>query len=228
MTFQYGFEHFAVSVSAISGALAARGKKVDLFGVIVLALVTAFGGGTVRDLMLGDFPVVWVRDTAYLWNALAMALATFFLVRYLEPPYTALLVADAFALALFTIIGVRRALSFHVASSAAVAMGVITGVAGGMIRDLLTGEIPLVFRPAIYLYATAAVCGAVVFLLLISWGLDAQTGMVLAVSLTLLLRLAAIRWKLRLPMFKLRRTAPAGEPPKVSPSRRETTTAGRS
>lgn len=201
---QYILEHFAVGVAAVTGVLAARGKQVDLFGVIVLALVTAFGGGTLRDLLVGDRPLFWVRDPSFLLNASVVALVVFFIARFYPVPQQVLLVADAFALALFTMIGVKKALAFQVAPSIAVAMGVITGVAGGMMRDVLAGEIPLVFRREIYLYATAALCGAVVFVLLNRWSMREQTNMILAAVTTLVLRLAGIRWKLALPVFRHR------------------------
>src|SRR6059036_3622254 len=107
-------EHVGISVSAIGGVLAARGKQVDLFGVIVLALVTSFGGGTVRDLMVGDFPVAWIRDSNFLLTATLTAVSTFFFARRFEFPRQVMLLADAFALALFTIIGAKKALGFHV------------------------------------------------------------------------------------------------------------------
>ena len=201
---QYSLEHVGVGVAAITGVLAARGKQVDLFGVIVLALVAAFGGGTLRDLLVGDRPLFWIRDPNFLLNASGVALATFFAARFHEFPQLVLLVADAFALALFTAIGVKKALAFDLAPSIAVAMGVITGVAGGMMRDVLTGEIPLVFRRDIYLYATAALCGASVFVVLKRYSLGEQTNMVVASGVTLILRLAAIRWKLGLPVFRHR------------------------
>jgi uncharacterized membrane protein YeiH len=202
---QYVLEHFGVGVAAITGVLAARGKQVDLFGVIVLAVVTAFGGGTLRDLLVGDVPVFWIRDPNFLLSATGVALVTFFGARLHEFPGSVLLVADAFALALFTMIGAKKALAFGVSPSIAVAMGVITGVVGGIMRDVLTGEIPLVFRREIYLYATAALCGAVVFVLLARWLPERQQfSMVLAAGTTLVLRLAAIRWKLGLPVFRHR------------------------
>jgi uncharacterized membrane protein YeiH len=119
-------------------------------------------------------------------------------------PQQVLLVADAFALALFTMIGTKKALAFDLAPSIAVAMGVITGVVGGIMRDVLTGEIPLVFRREIYLYATAALCGAVVFVGLARWSSSEQVNMIVAAGTTLVLRLAAIRWKLGLPVFEHR------------------------
>jgi len=199
---QYVLEHFGVGVAAITGVLAARGKQVDLFGVIVLALVTAFGGGSLRDILLGEVPVFWIRDPNFLLNASAVALLAFFVARVHEFRLKALQVADAFALALFTTIGAEKALTAGVAPSIAVAMGVVTGVVGGIMRDVLTGEIPLVFRREIYLYATAALCGAVVFVLLNRWLAQPQINMILATVTTLVLRLAAIRWKLGLPVFR--------------------------
>jgi len=201
---QYILEHFGVGVAAVTGVLAARGKQVDLFGVIVLALVAAFGGGTLRDLLVGERPLFWIRDPSFLLNASAVALVVFVIARFHRFPQLVLLVADAFALALFTVIGVKKALAFQVAPSIAVAMGVITGVAGGMMRDVLADEIPLVFRREIYLYATAALCGAVVFVLLNRWFPREQGNMIFAAATTLALRLAAIRWKLALPEFRHR------------------------
>ena len=198
----YLLDHFAVAVAAISGVLAARGKHVDLFGVLVLALVTAFGGGTVRDLMVGDLPVAWIRDPHFIETASVAALLTFFAARFFEFPHHLLLIADAFALALMTVSGAKKALGFDVAPAIAVAMGVITGVAGGIIRDVLTGEIPLVFRPQIYLYATAAMLGATVFVLLTKTPLPPQVSLLVGTAVTLVLRLAAIRWKLGLPIFR--------------------------
>ena len=195
-------EHFAIAVSAISGVLAARGKQVDLFGVIVLAVVTAFGGGTVRDLLLGDTPVAWLRDPYYLVNAVAAALGAFFVSRLFASLRRELLIADAFALALFTILGTRKALAFEMVAPVAIALGVVTGVAGGILRDVLTGEIPLVFRPQIYLYATAALAGATVFIGLRYLTVGDQRNMLASTGVILVLRLFAIRWKVGLPVYE--------------------------
>jgi uncharacterized membrane protein YeiH len=201
MTLQFALEHFAVAVSAISGVLAARGKRVDLFGVVVLAVVAAFGGGTVRDLLLNAHPIFWIRDPLYLHNAIISAVVTFFLVRYRDLSGVGLLVADAFSLALFAIVGTQKALVFDASPAVAAAMGVITGVVGGMLRDVLLMEIPMVFRTEIYFYATAALCGSVVFLALNHWFPESPSNMVIAVILTLLLRLASIKYKLSLPVL---------------------------
>lgn len=198
----YLIEHFAVAIGAVSGVLAARGKHVDLFGVLVLALVTAFGGGTVRDVMVGDLPVAWIRDGHFIETASVAAIVTFFAARFFHFPNQLLLIADAFALALMTMVGAKKALGFDIAPAIAVVMGVITGVAGGILRDVLTGEIPLVFRPQIYLYATAAMLGAIVFVCLSKTAMPLQASMLTGAGVTLFLRLAAMRWKLVLPVYQ--------------------------
>jgi len=193
-------EHFGVAVAAITGVLAARGKRVDLFGVLVLALVAAFGGGTIRDLTLG-VPVFWVRNSGFVITAAATAFVAFFIARSRELPLNVLLVADAFALAFFTTLGAEKALAFDVAPHIAVAMGVITGVAGGMCRDVLAGEIPLVFRREIHLYATASAIGAGFFVMMRHWLPDRTVTIIAGTLVTLALRLAGIRWRLALPEF---------------------------
>jgi uncharacterized membrane protein YeiH len=198
----YFLEQAGVAVAAITGVLAARGKHVDLFGVVVLALVTAFGGGTIRDLALGDAPVFWVRDGNYVLVAAGTALGTFLLARIHTFSTRALLLADAVQLAFFTMIGAKKALLFAAPFPVTVTLGVITGVAGGILRDTLTGEIPYVFRREIYLYATASLAGAVVFVLLQSTSFGLLTG----AAITLVLRLIAIRWRLALPIFTPRQS----------------------
>ena len=196
-------DHFGVAVAAITGVLAARGKQVDLFGVIVLAIVTAFGGGTIRDLTLGDVPVFWAKEPWFVINAACTAVLMFCLLRYRDFPH-GVPVADAIVLACFTMAGASKALVFQVAPTTAVVMGVITGVVGGILRDVLTNEIPIVFRRETCLYATAAFVGATAFVVVNQW--SAECGSALAGFLiTLLLRLAGIRWKIALPVFQPKR-----------------------
>jgi uncharacterized membrane protein YeiH len=201
---QFWFEHVGVAVCAISGVLSGQGKKVDLFGVIVLALVTAVGGGTIRDVVLGTSPVFWVRDSSYLVTGTIAAMITFVLARFWDMPSSFLLIADAFGLAFFTILGVEKSLQAGATVIAAIVLGVITGVAGGILRDVLSQEIPMVFRQEMYLYATAAFSGAVLFVLLPEIGIQGSIQSYLSSGLILCLRLAAIRWKIRLPMFRSR------------------------
>jgi uncharacterized membrane protein YeiH len=205
-TLQRSLEHFGIAVSAVSGVLAARGKRIDLFGVLVLALVTAFGGGTVRDLLVGDFPVVWLRSPEFLLNATSIALVTFFTVRMWNLPHNILLIVDAFALALFSMLGAQKGIALGFSAPVTVLLGVVTGVAGGIIRDVLTGEVPLVFQPEIHLYATAALAGAAAFVILVRLGLDEPITTPLGLAMVLGLRLLGIRWRLTLPLFESSRS----------------------
>jgi uncharacterized membrane protein YeiH len=198
---QYVLEHFAVAVCAVTGVLAGKGKRLDLFGVVVLALVTALGGGTFRDLVLGVSPIFWIKDPYYVHTALIAAVATFVAVRFWEFPEGVLLVADAFGLALFTMLGTEKSVAHGASATISICLGVVTGVGGGMMRDVLTGEIPLVFRKEIYLYATAAAFGAGLFILLGHLSPANPWNRILAAGAILALRLTGIRWRITLPLF---------------------------
>ena len=195
----YILDLIGVAVFAVAGSLAAGRKRMDLFGVLMVATVTALGGGTLRDLTLGIRPVFWVSDPLYILVAAAAAILTFALARSLDLPKRLMLFADAFGLAIFTVIGAKIALGRSVHPGIAVIMGVMTGVAGGMIRDVLCGQIPLILRREIY--ATASLCGAGVFVGLAHVLPDTTAVTVVAVAVTLAVRLAAIYWRLSLPVF---------------------------
>lgn len=195
----YLLDLFGVAVFAVTGALAAGKKKMDLFGVVVLALATALGGGTVRDVILGTYPVFWISDPTYIFVGTAAAISIFFLARFRRPPAKALMFADAFGLAIFTVIGTEKAISLGVPGSIAVIMGVMTGVAGGIIRDMLSGEVPLVLKAEIY--ATASLCGAITFAILTKHFPAMPLAAPTAITVILALRLTAIHWKLSLPVF---------------------------
>ena len=193
---------FGVGVFAITGALMAGRKSMDLFGVLVIAIITSLGGGTLRDLILDNHPVSWIRNDTYILVASLAAVATVVWVRFTRPIHeTGLLIADAFGLAVFTVIGTEVALQHDAPISTAVIMGVMTGVAGGVIRDVICNEIPLIFQKEIY--ATACIAGSLAFIglreLSMPWGRTAG----LAMLVVLLIRLAAIRWRLSLPRFHL-------------------------
>lgn len=195
----YILDLFGVAVFAVTGALAAGKKRMDLFGVVVLALATALGGGTLRDVILGAHPVFWISNPVYIFVGTAAAVSIFILARFVQPPSKALQFADAFGLAVFTVIGTAKAISLGVPGSIAVIMGVMTGVAGGIIRDMLSGEIPLVLKAEIY--ATASLCGAVIFAVLTKYYPLLPLPAVSAIIVILCLRIAAIHWKLSLPVF---------------------------
>ncbi|MBK5103546.1 MAG: trimeric intracellular cation channel family protein [Burkholderiales bacterium] len=188
----------AVAVSAITGVLEAGRKPIDLFGVVLVALTSALGGGTIRDLLLAR-PVFWVADQTYLAAAIAAGVATFVLVRLVRLPANLFLLPDALGLALFTVIGTQAALSYGAPWFVATFLGLVTGVLGGVLRDILCNEVPLVFAGE--LYATASWAGAAVFIALLHAGIPDTVASLLAIAAIFLLRVAAIRWHLTLPSF---------------------------
>jgi uncharacterized membrane protein YeiH len=202
MNWFYAFDLFGVAVFAIAGALTAGRKGMDLFGVLVVALVTALGGGTLRDIIIDRHPVSWIRDDTYILVACLAGLGTVLWVRFTRPmPENWLLIADAFGLAVFTVIGTQVALEQGMPVSTALIMGVMTGVAGGVIRDMICNEIPLIFHKEVY--ATACLAGSLCYAVLrpaaLPFGLDTGIAMLTVLGI----RLAAIRWHLSLPRFHL-------------------------
>ena len=160
-TFLTAIDWFGVAIFAVTGALVASRKRMDIFGFILLGCVTGMGGGSLRDAMLGALPVFWVREPVYLAICVAVSAATFVLAHIPESRTLVLLWLDAAGLALFCVVGADRALAANASAVIAIAMGVITATFGGVIRDILGGESPLILRREIYV--TAALAGAVVF-----------------------------------------------------------------
>jgi uncharacterized membrane protein YeiH len=189
----------AVAMLAAAGVLEAGRKRFDLFGMVVVALVAALGGGTLRDLLL-DRPVFWVADQTYLIAAMIAAHLTFFLARAVNLPARLFLVPDAAGLALFTVAGTKAALMLDVPWLVASFMGVITGVVGGILRDVLCNEEPLVFQGP--LYATAAWLGALGYIVLLEMGVGSIAAALFAGTGIFVVRLAAIRWQIELPRFR--------------------------
>jgi uncharacterized membrane protein YeiH len=200
MSLIYLLDLSAVGVCAITATLEARRRELDLFGVAVIAVIAGIGGGTVRDILLGRLPVYWVHDPVYVVVGITAAVFTFFLGRRLSLPKNFFLLPDAIGLALFTVIGTSIALSLQVHWFIAALMGVITGVFGGVIRDILCNEIPLIFRTDIY--ATASLIGALLFIGLDALGLGHNPALIAAMVATILIRLAAIRWHIQLPRLR--------------------------
>ncbi|MBB1318658.1 trimeric intracellular cation channel family protein [Shewanella sp. SR43-4] len=199
----YFFDLCGTAVFALSGALAAGKHRMDPFGVIVLASVTAIGGGSIRDALIGATPVFWIRDPNYIIVILATVVACLVLVRKPHKlPARTLPIADALGLALFTVIGAEKALLMGLSGMVAVVMGLITGVGGGIIRDLLCRQIPMVLRTEVY--ATASIVGGICYTLSIFVGMDSMTSLLIAMFSTLIIRLSAIRWHLSLPAFDLK------------------------
>lgn len=199
----YTLDLIGVAVFGISGALAAGRKSLDLLGVVVIAVVTAIGGGTIRDVLLGRHPVFWVADPNYLVVIIVAALATVAYTRFRRPPQNTLVIADALGLGLFAVGGAQITEGLGHSGLIIVLMGTITGVAGGVIRDVLSAEIPLILRRG-NIYATAAIAGTAAYLWLGMAGVATQTAALLGMAIVVGLRLAAIFWDLQLPVFTLK------------------------
>lgn len=219
MDWVYLLDLAGVIIFALSGVILACRARLDPFGMLVLAAVTGIGGGTLRDLVLGVRPVFWVSDPTYLWVILATVALSVLGFHYIHRlTRTFLPVTDAFGLALFTVIGAHKALALDAPSVVAVLMGLLTGIAGGMIRDVLARRVPMVLRQEIY--ATASIAGGTTYVVLSALATDEAWAIGLALSVTLGLRLAAIHWRLSLPTFAWVVTSP---PPAQAAD--ETTTA---
>lgn len=186
-------------VFALSGGLAAARSRLDPFGFVVIALVTGLGGGTLRNLLLDLHPVTWVADPMYLGVCSAAALISFAWARSLESRLRWLRIADALGLGLFVVAGTQLALNAGTHGGIAVMMGVTTGIAGGIIRDVLCNEVPLVLQQEIY--ALAALAGSLAYVLLAAGGAHPVLSAAAAFSICAGLRLAAIRWNLSLPAY---------------------------
>lgn len=197
----YWITQAAVAVSAAAGVLEAGRKHFDLFGMLVVGLTAALGGGSIRDMLL-DRNVFWVHDQTYLIVALLAAFVTFFVARRVALDPRLFLVPDALGLALFTVAGTKVALALEVPWLVASFMGVITGVMGGVLRDVLCNEEPVVFQGP--LYATAAWAGALALIVFYALGLASPYAELATGGLIFLARLVAIRWEIGLPRFRTR------------------------
>lgn len=190
-----------VAVFAISGALAAAHAGMDLLGGVALAALTAIGGGTLRDLLLNRHPIFWINDSRYLGVILLAAVLTMLWIAREPAPGHALLIADALGLALFAISGAQVAESSGLSPLIVVLMGTMTGTAGGMLRDVMSARVPLIFQKDIY--ASAAIAGIVVYLVLQRLGVKRSVAIGTGILTILMLRLGAVAWGWHLPLLHL-------------------------
>jgi uncharacterized membrane protein YeiH len=198
----YVFDLIGVAVFAISGALAAGRRKLDLIGVLVAASATAVGGGTIRDLLLDRNPIFWLTDSRYLLVITGAAMATVLYTRRVRVPGPVLEVADALGLALFSVTGTQVAERAGMPGIACVLLGAVTGTAGGAIRDVLLAQVPAVMRPG-SLYATAAIAGTTLYMVLQRVGVERSVATAAGMACVAVVRLAALWWELKLPTFEV-------------------------
>lgn len=185
---------------AISGTFTAMQRKLDPFGVLIIAFVTSIGGGTVRDLLIGDTPVAWMRDMQTCLIILFTALATMFFKTHVQKMKITLFLFDSLGLGLFTMVGLLKGIAFGLNPGICIALGTITGCFGGIIRDTLLNTIPLVFRREIY--ATACIFGGLLYYLLVWLNVESVVAKLSVVAFIFVLRIVVVRFKLSLPKFE--------------------------
>lgn len=190
-------ENLGTAAFAISGALAALQKRLDVFGVLVLTFATAVGGGTVRDLLIGHTPVAWMKDQQTIAVLFVSYLVTLFFRKYLQFFPRTLAIFDAIGLGFATVVGLQRGLEAGLSPSVCVALGMVTGCFGGVLRDVLLNEIPLVFRKDIY--ASASLLGGGLYFVFAAWDMFAPLSATISVLTVVGVRLAAMQWKWDLP-----------------------------
>ena len=189
----------AITAEAMSGALAAGRRSMDIFGVAVVAFVTALGGGTVRDLILGHYPIGWTQHPPYIYLVIGAGLLTIVVAPYMHRLKRTFLVLDALGLVAFSLIGCDVALQMNYPVAVVIMAGMIAGIFGGILRDVLCAQVPVVFQREIYAIVSLAVCG--LFLALRALGVDQEINTVISFAAGLSLRLAAIYFSWSLPTF---------------------------
>ena len=186
---------------AVSGAFAAMEKKLDPLGVLIISFVTAIGGGSLRDILLGDLPVAWLTNNITAWVIAISAVAAIFFGTTLKKFDKLLFLSDAIGLGLFTMIGIQKGIQHALSTGICVALGTITACFGGVLRDVLLNKVPLIFQKEIY--ATACIAGGLLFFLMRKLGLAENTDYVAGIVTVFMIRVLAVRFNWSLPLFYL-------------------------
>ncbi|MFN8246230.1 MAG: trimeric intracellular cation channel family protein [Ferruginibacter sp.] len=184
---------------AVSGATFAMEKRLDPFGVLIISFVTAIGGGTLRDVVIGNLPVGWLRDGTVTTLIFVAGISTMFFDKYFKKLTTTLFLFDALGLGLFTIVGIEKAMQLNLSAGVCIALGTITASFGGVIRDVLLNHVPLVFRKEIY--ALASVAGGLLYFGLKHTSIPADVSTIICILFIFIIRLLAVRYHLSLPAF---------------------------
>lgn len=189
----------AITTEAMSGALAAGRRNMDIFGVAVIAFVTALGGGTIRDVILGNFPIGWTQHPEYVYLVILAGLATTLLARYMHHMKSVFLMLDAMGLVAFSLIGCNVALQLDYPVVVIIMAGMLTGISGGILRDVLCNQVPVVFCRELYASVSLFVCA--LFLALRSLGVDTDLNTVASFVIGFGFRMLALRFSWKLPTF---------------------------
>jgi uncharacterized membrane protein YeiH len=182
---------------AISGVLVAMNKKMDLFGILIIAFVTAVGGGTLRDVLIGEAPVGWMKDMTFTYVILGAVFFGVILRNKINYLRTSLFLFDTIGIGLYTVIGIEKGLSAGLHPIICIALGTMSACFGGVIRDILCNEIPVIFRKEIY--ATACIFGGLSYFLIRKMPLESDFVFMIAGAIVILIRLLAVKFKIALP-----------------------------
>ena len=182
---------------AISGVLVALNKKMDPFGVLIIAFVTAVGGGTLRDVMIGIEPVSWIKNMTYVYVIIGATVFAVVLRNKINYLRTSLFLFDTIGIGLYTVVGIETGLKAVLHPVICIALGTMTACFGGVIRDILCNEIPVIFRKEIY--ATACIIGGLTYFLLRKFMADTNLIFVIAIIVVIVIRLIAVKFKISLP-----------------------------
>ncbi|MCB0459820.1 MAG: trimeric intracellular cation channel family protein [Flavobacteriaceae bacterium] len=186
---------------AISGTLAAIHKRLDLFGIFIIAFVTAVGGGTIRDVLIGRYPIGWMNDLNYVYAIIGSTVFAILVRKRIDFLRTSLFLFDTIGLGIFTIIGTEIGIEYNLHPIISISLGVISATFGGVIRDILCNDIPVIFRKEVY--ASACIAGAVVFLLLTKLDVNTNLNYIITSLIIISIRLLAVKFKLALPTFHI-------------------------
>jgi len=182
---------------AISGALVALDKKFDIFGVIIIAFVTAVGGGMLRDVLINAHPINWIGDLNYLYTIFSAVLFTFLFKSKIAYLSKTMFLFDTIGISVFTLLGLQKGLSYELHPLVALIMGMISAVFGGVLRDVLTAKIPLIFEKEIY--ASACLVGGVTYLVLNYFKVDESINFIISAFVVITIRAVAVKFSLELP-----------------------------
>ncbi len=199
MTFFHFLDILGTASFAISGALFAMNKKMDPFGVFILAFVTAVGGGTLRDILINRDPITWMSDLTYIHTIIIAFLIAVIFRKKMGKLSKSLFLFDTIGLGIFTIIGTEIGIQNNLHFIISISLGVMTASFGGVIRDTLANEIPLIFHKEIY--ATASIIGSIAFILLSQFRIDTDLSYVITALIVISIRLIVVIFKVQLPTF---------------------------
>ncbi|MEO0894823.1 MAG: trimeric intracellular cation channel family protein [Bacteroidota bacterium] len=193
MNWMYAVDIIGTFVFAISGVLTALEKKFDLVGSIIIGIVTAVGGGTLRDMLIGETPVGWMKDVNYLYVILLAVVVSYLFRPFIQKLRRSMFLFDTIGIGLFTVLGLQKTLGVGLELPFALMMGVVSAVFGGVIRDVLTNEIPLIFRKEIY--ASACLAGGLVFVGLQQFSDWTNVNVISSMAVVMVIRYVAVRYQ---------------------------------